>query len=211
MDLNGDCRHSGSCKTSRSQCAPGRCDDYQERSAGGKGRKDLGDLRSRDRPGRKARTPARSSQAFEALAPSRPKDLSDECSPAGMRPHQSGQRNSTQADMRRCFRTRRPKAEISIWVNKNPYAVAPASDMSSGPGDVSVRKNEQQSNGSPLSDVMDEYEAARLCKVCTKTMRKLRQESKIPYAKVGCRIVYLRAQLYKWLENGGTSAGEEVV
>ncbi len=53
-------------------------------------------------------------------------------------------------------------------------------------------------------DVMDEYQAAKYVGVCDKTLRKLRKESAIPYARVGGRVIYLRPQLYAWLAAGGT-------
>ncbi len=57
-------------------------------------------------------------------------------------------------------------------------------------------------------EVMDEYGASKYIGVCGKTLRKLRKEAKIPFARVGGRVVYLRPQLYAWLAAGGTKAQE---
>jgi hypothetical protein len=56
-----------------------------------------------------------------------------------------------------------------------------------------------------LREVFDEFQAAAFVGVCSKTLRKLRQQEMIPFARVGGRIVYLRGQLIKWLARGGSS------
>ena len=59
-----------------------------------------------------------------------------------------------------------------------------------------------------VQEVMDEYEASAFVRVCDKSLRKLRKQKRIPFAKVGGRIVYLRSKLVAWLEAGGTSQFE---
>ena len=61
-----------------------------------------------------------------------------------------------------------------------------------------------------FDDVLNEYDAARMLGVCSKTLRRLRQAALIPHAKVGERIVYQRSRLYEWLAAGGSASQEEV-
>ena len=96
-----------------------------------------------------------------------------------------------------------------IRVKNHDYISRPASNMSFRRREINLVPKFDNRTVSPApdsgSDVMDEYEAAKYVGVCDKTLRKLRKESDIPYARVGGRIVYLRRELYAWLAAGGTS------
>ena len=72
---------------------------------------------------------------------------------------------------------------------------------------VSANRQIEQKH-SQENDVLSEAEAAKFVKVCSKTLRKLRKDHRIPHAHVGARIIYLRSQLHVWLQNGGANHSE---
>lgn len=57
-------------------------------------------------------------------------------------------------------------------------------------------------------DVLDEVEAAELIGVCDRTLREYRKRKQVPFARMGGRVLYIKAQLIAWLHAGGTAQFE---
>lgn len=57
----------------------------------------------------------------------------------------------------------------------------------------------------PLKEVLTEIDAAEIVGVCTRTLRRLRQQDKIPFSMIERQVRYLRSDLMRWLASGGTA------